>query len=789
MRPVSLAMKGFAPFRQPTEVDFGDGDLVAFVGPTGSGKSSVIDAITFALYGSVARYDNTRLVAPAIHQLEPEARARLDFELAGTTYTAVRVVRRTSSGGGASTAEARLQQDEAVLASGAREVDRAVVDLLGLDFGQFTRTVVLPQGAFAQFLHDEPADRQRLLRQLLDLDVYARMGKAAREQAKVAAQQAGFVAHELERYANDGPAAVAAAEQRVSMLHNTTTEAQPLVAELVELDEQLAALRIQVNDHDKALAALATVKPPADLAELAAPAKAASETREAATGKLAQSRNELAEAREAADATGDPAQWSARIQAAAERVERQTRRAALATTLDEAKSNLATATKAADDAASVASVELTAARHARRHADAGQWSAALVVGEDCPVCRQQVSELPPAIDDDEVARAEQRAAEAQTTATQAARNQADAQSAVAACERQIAEIDRQVEQAGTEPLADVELAERLEAATAARSRLADAEAATRSAETELATAERAEAAAAAATKAAWDTCRSQRDAVAPWSPPPLGDDLAAGWAELVDWAIATAAATQTRRDAAGEQGKAVAQQRAERGLAIDRLLAAAQLERTDQPLVDLKVAAASAAEQAARAAERAAEKAKLTDQASELSTTQQTSEALGRHLSAHGFERWLLAGALDDLVERATERLMTLSSDRYSLVADDSRFEIVDHRNADARRDVRTLSGGETFLASLALALALSDGIRSMATVDAPRLDSVFLDEGFGTLDPETLDVVASAIEELSADGRLVGIITHVRDLADRIPTRFEVRRGPTGSEIEKVEQ
>ena len=69
-----------------------------------------------------------------------------------------------------------------------------------------------------------------------------------------------------------------------------------------------------------------------------------------------------------------------------------------------------------------------------------------------------------------------------------------------------------------------------------------------------------------------------------------------------------------------------------------------------------------------------------------------------------------------------------------------------------------------------------------------PRLESMFLDEGFGTLDPETLDVVATAMEELSASGRLIGIVTHIRELADRMPVRFEVRRDATSAHVSVVE-
>jgi exonuclease SbcC len=133
--------------------------------------------------------------------------------------------------------------------------------------------------------------------------------------------------------------------------------------------------------------------------------------------------------------------------------------------------------------------------------------------------------------------------------------------------------------------------------------------------------------------------------------------------------------------------------------------------------------------------------------------------------------------------------MLALSKGHFSLaLAENEEFEVIDHANADARRHIRTLSGGETFLASLALALALADSIAMVAAGRTARLEAIFLDEGFGTLDPETLDVVATAIEELSASGRMVGLVTHVGELAARMPVRFEVRRGPRGSTVERVE-
>jgi exonuclease SbcC len=141
------------------------------------------------------------------------------------------------------------------------------------------------------------------------------------------------------------------------------------------------------------------------------------------------------------------------------------------------------------------------------------------------------------------------------------------------------------------------------------------------------------------------------------------------------------------------------------------------------------------------------------------------------------------------LVAGATERLRDLSSGQYSLTYEGGEFVVVDHRNADQTRPARTLSGGETFLASLSLALALADRLASFAGQRTVRLDALFLDEGFGTLDADTLDVVASAIEDLGARGRMVGLISHVPELAERVPVRYEVRKVGNAATITQVWQ
>lgn len=131
----------------------------------------------------------------------------------------------------------------------------------------------------------------------------------------------------------------------------------------------------------------------------------------------------------------------------------------------------------------------------------------------------------------------------------------------------------------------------------------------------------------------------------------------------------------------------------------------------------------------------------------------------------------------------ASAELLNISDQRYSLKADDDSFQVVDHFNADEARSVATLSGGETFLASLSLAMALAGSITDLAgeTVGA-RLEAMFIDEGFGMLDADTLETVIHALERLRDSERMVGVITHVAQLAERIPDGLEVKRSGAAS-------
>jgi exonuclease SbcC len=150
-------------------------------------------------------------------------------------------------------------------------------------------------------------------------------------------------------------------------------------------------------------------------------------------------------------------------------------------------------------------------------------------------------------------------------------------------------------------------------------------------------------------------------------------------------------------------------------------------------------------------------------------------------LRSDRFQAFLLDETFRELVSGASLRLWELTK-RYRFDWQNEAFFVVDHDNARQLRSADTLSGGETFLASLALALQLSEQVQKAA--GATKLDSLFIDEGFGTLDPEALDAAAGAIENLHVGGRMVGIISHIDELSLRLPARIRVKKGNEGSQI-----
>ncbi|MCG9774786.1 SMC family ATPase, partial [Vibrio diabolicus] len=165
--------------------------------------------------------------------------------------------------------------------------------------------------------------------------------------------------------------------------------------------------------------------------------------------------------------------------------------------------------------------------------------------------------------------------------------------------------------------------------------------------------------------------------------------------------------------------------------------------------------------------------------------------ASGKTGSRVSLHRFVLGVLLDDVLIQASQRLSIMSKGRYILARKTEGFKGAAGRGLDLMvedgytgktRDVATLSGGESFMAALALALGLSDVVQSYS--GGIRLDTLFIDEGFGSLDPESLDLAIQTLVDLQQTGRMIGVISHVSELKEQMAQRIDVEPSRVGSTV-----
>ncbi len=420
MRPLRLDLHGFTVFREPTTVDFTDADFFALVGPTGSGKSTVLDAICFALYGTVPRWGDRRRIENALAPSAAEARVRLVFEASGV---AVRghpggAPRRQGQGrhrprrAGAAAARLRpaalrrgtgaARRDLGnVLAGTPAEMEAAVLDAVGLPYEQFTSCVVLPQGEFARFLHAKPAERQEILVNLLGLHVYQKVGERAGIRQREAEARVAATRSLLGDLTGADDAALASADQAVALATGLVASVE---AELPALDDARTAgenAAAKLSRVEQELAALAAVRPPAALASLGDEMAAARDATGRAQAAVHEAEEREEKARAELTAAGDRTALTRLVDAYAERVRHERRVAELAAAVAKATKEHDTVaakvavTKATVDKATAAVRTAQSGVEAAQTADrAASLRGHLVAGEPCPVCEQPVARLP-----------------------------------------------------------------------------------------------------------------------------------------------------------------------------------------------------------------------------------------------------------------------------------------------------------------------------------------------------------------------------------------------------------
>lgn len=782
MRPTKLTVQGLTAFRKPVEVDFTDLDLFAITGPTGAGKSSLVDAITYALFGQAPRIG--RSIRELISQGEDRLKVSLEFVVNGNSY---RIFRESSRKTQRPPQLERFDKETGEWRS--EEVDRVrdtnafIERLLHMDYEAFIRSVLLPQGEFQEFLAGNRDQRRRVLDGLLRLGVYGDMQRAANAIATRQNENATRIAERLaSELADATPAALKEAKKELADRKAEAKEATSS-REVLE-DARLSAEALSSARDEQRTTASALSAAEKRLRE----AKDAAQTGEAKAEAVRMKVTALAEQLEANTFDADEYQRyrdAARIaddlakeekslaKLDGERVTQESQVKAAATDAEKASS----AHQKAEEATKEADEALDAARRTNAAAALQQR---LKTGDPCPVCGQSVGELPhiehPALKD------AQAAAKRAKDAADAARNKADAAKGKLmqlearaeaesgnreAAHKRVEERRASLKETlGPEPPAVKEIAARLtrlEKADAERKQLtADREAQTKAlaeitAGMAAATADLGrlqgeldaanQAAKAAAEKAAGAEAKLREAATR------------SGWGDILR-------ALDEGNDAAPVLGRRLNEAR-DRDRELNQTIGAGQ---TRIETIEANIE---------KAKELRAEEKTAREEAS-------VAKDLASLLQTNAFPTFIRESALQTLARDGSRRLLEISGGRYDFVVEGQDFSIEDRWNGGEKRSVKTLSGGETFLASLALALALAEQLPGLAGEEAEgTLESLFIDEGFSHLDSEALDAVATALEVLGEDrSRLIGVITHVPALAERMPARIVVHKTQAGSSV-----
>jgi exonuclease SbcC len=801
LRPLRLELKGFTCYREHVEIDFDGLDLFVISGPTGSGKSSLVDAIAYALYGRVPRVGSE--IKDCIAQGLDRMWVALEFAVGNQRY---RVFRSTSRRGQASVqstsrrghpsvestsrrGQASVQLEEqhdgqwTALEGRAEAVNERVKQLVGLDYDAFTRSVLLPQGQFQLFLAGEPEQRRRVLQELLRLDIYARISTRSGQLATAARDRAEEIARRLrEDYAEATPEAL---KDKRRLHRELTRQLKDLEDELQHATEgQRLAERLADARRDE-------VSRREELREASESYEKARQLVESGEEEVSNISAELAAVQEALDANPfDPSLLTSLKLALAlsqdlDRLEETLARLAkeeadLRVQLARAGELLAQVEAeqvAAEEETRLAREELEKLR--RQHA-ADYLRRDLRPGDPCPVCLQTIGQVPPQAHppldkaDARLKQAERGEQDARAAATKADKGlsvlrqslaglQREADTARQERDRKEGELAQHLPPGQERSSASLEVSVRgQESAQVEQKRLEEdrqqmegslrgREQAVYEARQQLAGLEaRAQAAEEALKKAEAEAARLSKEL--------LELAQARGWTEVRD------------RLAAGQDALPAITARVESSRQVRERIAgelAVLQEKVAQLVRDIQRARELREEEGARRQEAA------------------VARELADLLRADRFQAFVQEEALRILAEDGTRHLQELSGGRYAFDVKGQEFLVADHWNADETRSVKTLSGGETFLASLALALALAERLPGLAGAQGQiALESLFLDEGFGTLDVDTLEVVAQALEALRSGNRMVCLITHVRELAERMPACIEVVKTQSGSRI-----
>lgn len=876
MKPIQLVLSAFGPYVERTVIDFsalGEEGLFLIAGDTGAGKTTIFDAISFALYGEASGGKEKRK-SKSFHSDyvsdQTETYVELTFRHRGETWWIrrnleyQRPAKKKKDGMETTTrqaADAQMRNEdtgEEILRMD--DVNRRVRELLGLTQDQFTQTVMIAQGDFLKILTASSDDRKKLFRDLFHTNLYVDLQSRLQEKNRACADEQKALEQVILSAEGKIDPEAEFAEREILLSYcgqiQHTDALCALLARLIEQEkaaqEQARAQKKEAADQIGALIAAVTEgeRVNRDFADWESK-KARLAALTAGQGEIDAQRAALAAARRAQQLETDEALMRrtrrdmdaqraalSEAQAALEQAEKALPEAE--TRMKEAESRggeihalLAQAKQMEDclpvlgeveqlkaaldtqkrelqrltEASSRAQAAYTAAQNSYYLSQAGLLARELKAGQPCPVCGSTAHPCPAQITPETVTRqALEQAAKRRETAEKA---QSDAATRLAANQ---AALDEREDRLRALKIGADETRQRLAAridaahqAAADRQREIDAARSAYQALDKRKTAAQSAVDAAQKQLAALEKdLRAQTEAFEQKRAAHGFEDEASyrlakrtnADIERLDREIRNfdeqkrtlAAQTHELEDKlSGRQRTDLAALQNRRAAALDRQ---AKAENAEKAMVR-KLTLHESAEREIRQANAAIQKKRGKWQIIQELYTCCAGIAAGNPRAKLTFEAYVqqyyfrfVVAAANKRLTRLTDGMFTLrvmreAANRVSQSGLD--LEVLDRSTGQAR-DVSTLSGGESFLASLALALGLSDAVQSQS--GQIRMDAMFIDEGFGSLDENALRSSIDVLLELADGKRLIGIISHVQELEERIDKQIVVTKTPNGSTV-----
>lgn len=855
MRPLKLTIQAFGPYIKPVTLDFEknlrDKKIFLIHGATGAGKTTILDAICFALYGKASGEERDAAMMRSKGVSDKTATVvEFSFALGEKIYN----VRRTltynpNRKNNKNQIDAELRRDGQVIETQATRVTNAITELLGFKPEQFRQVVLLPQGEFKNFLSANSADRQPILDALFNAALYSLIENKLKLKADDAQnkyedlvdkrealiaplQGAKLDDSVLEKLSNDYDAAVKECEdleENSNAAQNEYSAAQSLSNDFNELDSRNEALQKAQNNLVEAEKKFTTAKDEYDLRNAQQPQR---DKLKSDVEKLNDIKNvlekELEPKREALTDADDDLKKATEtlnecesnaetfddlLKRLEERRDKLTGADDILKTLqeiEERERELKRALRKISDAEknyNDAQIELERLQKLQHDGSAALLAKNLRDGEPCPVCgstnHPQLAfreEIIPS--DEEVKKAQSEVDKLKKNLDKAKISVAKIQSAIDTKRADLKKFDNVPDKDTAKKNAD-ELADCKRRIETGKRLIAENNSALEPARNAFNEASRIR----AQRLGEWQTVKKRIPQIYLDNSSQLNDDIKAIQDQLSELENAWKNANKNFREAGNE--KSSCETALETAQDAQRKFADKLKGKQPPDIGALKTFAETAQKKYNDAFKKKILLGKTLEDMTELSKQlaaldkkisvadkdlrvwKKLSDAAGGKISGNklSFARYYLSAMFEEVLTEANYRLEKMSDHRYNLQSRKAgersnsklglNLEIFDDYTGTTR-PVETLSGGESFLASLSLALGLAAVVQNNS--GGIKLDTIFIDEGFGTLDTETLDFAMKTLIDLQSGGRLVGIISHVEELKNQMPVRLEITKGKTGS-------